>query len=64
VLHIIYYDFLTVNMENEKSTWGRKKEMVIFTVQGKFTQKQYEKIQKALLKIAVRYDVGYGEDFE
>ena len=43
--------------------WGRRKNMVIFTVQGKFTEKQYQKIQKALLKIAVRYDVGYGEDF-
>tara|TARA_Y100000004_G_C8865472_1_gene390948 strand:- start:685 stop:840 length:156 start_codon:yes stop_codon:yes gene_type:complete len=51
-------------MGDSTSTWGRRKEMVIFTVQGKFTEKQYERIRKALLKIAERYDVGYGEDFE
>lgn len=51
-------------MGDKKSTWGRRKNMVTFTVQGKFTEKQFEKIQKALLKIAKRYDVGYGELIE
>jgi len=39
--------------------WGRKKQMVMFTIQGDVTAKQFEKIQRALLKIAERYNMGY-----
>ena len=41
--------------------WGRKKHMVVFTIQGNVTEKQYEKIQRALLKIADRYNMGYDD---
>jgi len=39
--------------------WGRRKQMIVFTIQGDVTEKQFEKIQHALLKIAKRYDMGY-----
>ena len=39
--------------------WGRKKHMIVFTLQGDVTEKQFEKIQRALLKIADRYNMGY-----
>jgi len=44
----------------EKETWGRKKRNVIFTIQGDFTEKQFEKMHKRLLKIAISNKKGYG----
>jgi hypothetical protein len=44
----------------EDQPWGRRKRMIIFTIQGDVTEKQAEKIQLALLKIADRYNMGYG----
>lgn len=40
--------------------WGRRKKQIIFTLQGDVTEKQYDKIERALLKIAIRYNMGYG----
>jgi hypothetical protein len=42
-------------------TWGRKKLLVTFTLQGKVTEKQAEKIYERMMRIAERYDLGYGE---
>jgi len=42
------------------SDWGRKKKEIVITLQGDLTEKQFEKIDRALYKIAVRYDLGYG----
>ena len=42
------------------AAWGKKKQMITLTLQGNLTEKQFEKIEKALLKIAVRYKLGYG----
>ena len=44
----------------EEETWGRKKRMVVFTIQGEFTEKQFEKMHKRLLKIAISNNKGYG----
>ena len=35
--------------------WGRKKQMCIVTLQGDLTEKQFLKIQKAMLKIIVKH---------
>jgi len=40
--------------------WGRRKKLVTITLQGKLTEKQFEKIEDRLLKIAERYDLGFG----
>ena len=52
-------------MTEEK--WGRKKRNVIFTIQGDFTEKQFEKMNQRLLKIAIQNKKGYGyceDDFQ
>ena len=41
--------------------WGRRKLLVTFTLQGKVTEKQAEKIYERMMRIAERYDLGYGE---
>jgi hypothetical protein len=46
------------------SDWGRKKQMCVLTIQGDLTEKQFLKIQRALLKIAERYRLGYGANDE
>ena len=46
------------------SDWGRKKQMCLLTIQGDLTEKQFLKIQKAMLKIAERYGMGYGANDE
>jgi hypothetical protein len=33
---------------------------MLLTLQGDLTEKQFEKIEKALLKIAIRYKLGMG----
>jgi len=43
------------------TTWGRRKKSVILTLQGELTEKQYEKVERAMLKIADRYNLGYGD---
>ena len=48
------------NMEQEQ--WGRKKRNVIFTIQGDFTEKQFEKMRQRLLKIAIADKKGFGYD--
>ena len=44
--------------------WGRRKKMMTITIAGKLTEKQYEKVERAILKIAERYDLGYQEMFD
>lgn len=44
--------------------WGRRKKSLILTLQGELTEKQYEKVERAMLKIADRYNLGYGDFFE
>ena len=44
--------------------WGKKKQIILLTLQGNLTEKQFEKIQNTLLKIAVRYKLGYGASDE
>ena len=46
------------------SDWGRKKQMIVMTIQGNLTEKQFEKIQRALLKIVDRYNMGYAANDE
>jgi hypothetical protein len=46
----------------KEDTWGRKKRNVIFTIQGAFTEKQFEKMHKRLLKIAIQNEKGYSYD--
>ena len=47
-------------------TWGRRKVLVGFTLQGYLTEKQYLKIRERLYKIAERAGLGQDEwiDFE
>jgi hypothetical protein len=69
LLHVRFYEILSAHGLSDKEgkkmkedTWGRKKKNVIFTIQGAFTEKQFEKMHKRLLKIAIQNEKGYSYD--
>ena len=47
-----------VYMTNQQ--WGRRKQDVVITIQGKLTEKQFEEIERRILRIVAKFDMGYG----
>ena len=50
-----------VYMANKQ--WGKKKKMCLLTIQGALTEKQYEEVYRRMLKIAEKFDIGFGADY-
>jgi len=39
--------------------WGRRKKELVITIQGNLTTKQFEEVERRMLKICDKFDLGF-----
>jgi len=54
------YVYMAYLVYMDKQPWGRRKLGLVLTIQGELTEKQFAEVERRILKIAEKYNMGYG----